>query len=169
MSNGRSRLVTITLVCSLAINLLLVGAIIGRVISGPPPRPLPDHLGWIFRSLDEDKRRELRSEFEKHARAALPMRREIRNAQRAFEAAVASPDFSEDEVRAALAKLRDTSGTYQERAHEEMVRVLGRLTAEERQRVVEFLQRRDHERREFRRSGDGNRTGKEPRMEGQPP
>lgn len=153
MSNGtderssrRSRLTNIILVCSLAVNLLLVGGIIGHIISGPPPRPMPDHLGWMFRSLDETRRQELRAEFESHAQRMRPLRREMREAQRDFERAVRASEFDPDEVSAALERLRSTSGEFQEGMHSQIVHVLTQLDEEERRQLVRFLGRRDRHR-----------------------
>ena len=142
MSNGRRRLLIISLVCSLAINLLLVGGIIGRLAFGPPPPPMPMHLGWLVRSLDKDTREKLRPELLEHARKVRPLRHEMRNAQEQFEAAMASPTLDEKRLDASLTQLRDASDAYQQSMHEEMVSILKRMNPEERKRVVEFLQHR---------------------------
>jgi uncharacterized membrane protein len=143
MSNGRSRLINIILVCSLATNLLLVGGIVGHLANRPPPRPLPDHLGWMFRNLDDARRHELRDEFEAHARKMRPLRREMRGAQRDFERAVLTDEFDPDSVREALARLRESSADFQAAMHGQMVNVLARLDENERKQLLQFLGRRD--------------------------
>jgi len=142
MSNGRRRLVNIVLVCSLAINLLLVGGIIGRVLLGPPPPPLPDNLGWIVRNMDQDTRRALRPELEEHIRKVRPLRREMRAAQREFEDALTSPELDEDRVAAALTRLRQISGSYQQSMHEEMISIFKKMDTADRKRVARFLRQR---------------------------
>lgn len=159
MSNGRRRLVNIVLVCSLAINLLLVGGIIGRILHGRPPPPLPDNLGWIVRNLDRDTRQALRPALEKHAREVRPLRREMRAAQREFEDALTSPELDEDRVAGALTRLRDISESYQQSMHEEMIFILKNMDVADRQRVVRFL----HQRGEMRRDRSRERpTPREP-------
>lgn len=142
MSNGKRRLMIITLVCSLAINLLLVGGIIGRLAFGPPPPPMPTHLGWLVRSLDKQTREQLRPELMAHARKVRPLRREMRSAQKEFESAMLSPTLDEKRLDASLTELRNASEAYQQSMHEEMVSILKKMNPEERKRVVQFLQRR---------------------------
>lgn len=142
MSNRR--IVTILLVCSLAINLLLVGGVVGHLMAGPPrggPGPMP-HLGWIIRSLDEGRRESLRDDFREHVRASRPLRREVREAQQQFEATLGDPNMDPAELAEALDRIRDASLAYQEATHSEMARVLGLLEPEERARAAKFLTRR---------------------------
>lgn len=142
-----SRLVNIILVFSLALNLLLVGGLIGHWLRGGPPRPIPDHLGWIIRHLDDDTRRALRPKLESHIREARPLRREMRDAQREFQQALTTEQFDESRLEAALARLRAASGAWQEAMHDEMIIILKNLPPEERRRVVSFLERHDARRR----------------------
>ena len=142
MSNGRSRLFNIILVCSLAINLLLVGGIIGRIVFGPPRPPMLNHLGWVVRTLDKNTRDELRPELEAHARKMMPLRRQMRSAQKEFESVLTQPTLDENRLDAALAQLRSASDTYQQSMHEEMVVILKKMTYEERKRFVYLLHHR---------------------------
>jgi len=140
---GKQRAVAIVLVISVAINLLLIGGIIGRVMSGggPSARVVPDHVGWIVRSLDDERRRELRRDLIRHVRSARPLRQAMRDAQYAFERSVLADDFDAEKVRAALADLRRAHEQWQAASHEQMIDILARLTTEERQRIVELLPR----------------------------
>lgn len=141
MSRGQRWIVGL-LVCSLGINLLLVGGIIGRMMSGgPPPRPMPGHVGWIVRQLDDDRRQEVREDMMSHFRTTRPLRRDIGEAQRAFEAAVAADEFDRARTLEALARLREAQQTWQRSTHEQMVMLLERLDAEERARVAGYLAR----------------------------
>jgi len=160
--SGRQRLLIILLVCSLAINLLLVGGIVGRMMAGPPPRPLPDHLGGIVRLLDEERRAELREGLVQHWRNARPIRQEMRAAQRDVAAAIGAREFDPDSARRALDNLRAASLEYQQASHAKLVNVLSRLTPEERERVVQFLNRQErdlHPRRDGGPRNGGPRNG----------
>ena len=144
MSNGKSRLFNVILVCSLAINLLFVGGLVGRILMhpGPMPGPMPDHFGWMIRQLDNNKREELGPEFEARARRVVPLRREIREAQREFEAALLEPEMDVARIDAALNHLRSSSEAFQQEMHEQMLAIIKRLNPEERARVVKFLRHR---------------------------
>ncbi|XOV87114.1 MAG: periplasmic heavy metal sensor [Pseudomonadota bacterium] len=146
MSNSR-RLINIVLICSLAINLLLVGGLIGRLMAGPPARPLPDHLGWILRQLDEPAREKLRPDLKAHAARIVPLRREMRSAQRDFEAAVSGETVDADAAAEALARLRTSAMAYQESTHQKMVQILATLDSKQRNRVMRYLRDREREER----------------------
>lgn len=142
MSNGKNRLFNIILVCSLAINLLLVGGIIGRLAFRPHRPPMFDHLGWVVRDLDPTTRKALRPQLRAHARKVLPLRSEIRAAQKQFENVLLQPKLNARQLDAALGKLRQASDAYQQSMHEEMVVILKRMNLRERQRFVYFLRHR---------------------------
>lgn len=169
MSNGRSRLFNIILVCSLAINLLLVGGIIGRVAFGPPRPPMLDHLGWMVRNLDKRTRRALRPELETHARTVMPLRREMRAAQRQFESALTQPTLDEKQLDAALERLRAASDAYQQSMHEEMVVILRKMSPDERKRFVHFLRHRPDIHHNERHRAPDNEPGPQPGSAPVPP
>lgn len=147
--SGRQKLLIIILVCSLAVNLLLVGGIAGRLMAGPPGPPMPDHLGWVARLLDEDRRRELRPMFVDWVRETRPLRRDIHQSQLVLRDAIAAEPFDRDDVEAALSRLRENQLVWQAATHEELVAILAALRPEERERVIAFLsrERRRDERR----------------------
>lgn len=150
--NRRQRVLIVALIVSVTVNLLLVGGIVGRLVrGGPPPRPVPEHVGWIVRRLDDDRRQELREDVIAHIRSSRSMRQSMRDAQKHFEASITTENFEPERVRAALAELREAHNTWQEATHEQMVTVLAKLSPEERKRVATFLERR--ERRDDHRGG----------------
>lgn len=159
MSNGRSRLLIIVLVCSLAINLLLVGGIIGRLAFRPPRPPMMDHLGWVIRNLDPATRQALRPGLIAHAKKVRPLRREIRAAQREFVNALLQPELDTQKLDAALGKLRSASDAYQQSMHDEMVVILKKMSYDERKRFVNFLRHRPDMHRRHR---DGRNAGSPP-------
>ena len=152
MSNNVSRLTTIILVCSLAINLLLVGGLVGHLVSRGSMKNMPPiGLGWMLRGLDDRTKQSLRPEFEAHMTRSMPLRREMRAAQQAFETVLLSPDIDEAALDIALARLRKASDAFQQSSHEQMVRVIKQLDAEQRQQMVQFL----HSHHPGGRRGDG--------------
>jgi uncharacterized membrane protein len=131
----------IALVISMAVNLLLGGAILGRVLMGPPPGPMPNHLGWIIRDLDTDTRKQLKPLLVEHARKAMPLRQEMRQAQRAFRQALLTEPLDESELTASLERLQTASAAFQDTMHKEMLVILKQLSPAERARVATFLHR----------------------------
>ena len=151
----RQRVLIVALIVSMTVNLLLVGGIVGKLVwGGPPPRPVPEHVGWIVRRLDDDRRQELRDDVIAHIRSSRSMRQSMRDAQKHFEATITAEDFDPERVRDALAALREAHTAWQTASHEQMVTVLSRLSPEERKRVATYLERRD---RRSDRPGDGGR------------
>ena len=167
MSNGRRRLLIIVLVCSLAINLLLVGGIIGRLAFRPPGPPIMDHLGWVVRNLDPATRQSLRPGLIAHAKKVRPLRREIRAAQRQFLNVLLQRKLDTQKLDAALGELRTASDAYQQSMHDEMVVILKKMSYEERKRFVNFLRHRPDMHRRHR---DRTNAGTPPRpANGMPP
>lgn len=143
MSTTRSRVLMIALIFSVIINLVLIGGWIGRtVLASSHHRPMPDHLGWILRGLDEEERAALRPQLQEHAKKAFPLRREIRTAQKAFDEMAMQERVDKEALEAALTRLRAASEAYQVSTHEQLVNILARLEQEDRKRVITFLNRR---------------------------
>lgn len=160
MKSGTGRATTIILVCSLAVNLLFAGAIIGNALrSHKHGGPMPGGLGWIVRHLDDDTRQTLRPIFETHRQETLPLLREMRSAQQAFETALLDPDVNEQELAQTLSRLRTTSAAFQEAMHEQMVRVISQLGPAERKKVAQYL----HQHHPRRPPGERMETLRAPR------
>ena len=131
----------IALIISVAVNLLVAGAVLGRVLMGPLPGPMPHHLGWIIRDLDTDTRKQFRPLLAEHARKAMPLRKEMRQAQRAFRQALLTEPLNEAELAASLKQLQAASAAFQHTMHQEMLVILPQLSPAERARVATFLHR----------------------------
>ncbi len=135
----KSRVFNIVLVCSISLNLLIVGAIIGRVafhsFMGPPP------LNWMMKDLDEETRDRMRTNFKDRASIVAPLRKEIRAAREEFKALLKEKELDEKASRAALARLREASMQYTSTLHEQMVSMLKDLEPEQRMRVSRFMMR----------------------------
>ncbi|MDG1907866.1 MAG: periplasmic heavy metal sensor, partial [Pseudomonadales bacterium] len=74
----KNRVVIILLICSLALNLLFIGGLIGRSIFGGPPGHLPNHMGWMLRNLSDEKRKELRPQLKERSGSLRTVRQEMR-------------------------------------------------------------------------------------------
>jgi uncharacterized membrane protein len=143
MSEGRRRTLVIVLICSIAINLLLIGGLVGHFATTPPGRPFPSHLGWIVRELDDDTRQKLWPLLKQNAEEARPLRRDLGLAQREFEKALQADPFDEEQVLLALDKLQKTARENQTRLHLQMIGVMKEMNPQDRAKALRFLHKRD--------------------------
>ncbi len=141
------------MVFSVALNLLFIGAMIGRFMHGAPPRPMSSHLGWVLRDLDEEARAKIRPVLEDQAKTIKPLRREMWKAQKEFRKLLVAESFDEAALEKSLKHLRHTSEEYQSGMHHQMLMVLKDLEPEQRHRISRFLMRP-------RPEGRNNRPGK---------
>ncbi len=149
MSKGS--IIGIALVFSVALNLLVAGAIIGRTVFGANPRSVSHPpLGWVLRDLDEETRRKIRPGLEDQARIVAPLRDEMRAAQLEFYQLINKQEIDEAALGQSLRRLRKASGEFQSTLHEHMVFILKDLEPEQRRKVSRFLmhhaERRQHRR-----------------------
>ncbi len=138
---NKRRLVIVVLIVSLTINLLFVGALIGRWAWGPRTHPFEPHFGWLVRRLDEQTRADLKPVIKRQAEQLAPLRRDMREAQIRFNEALASDPLDEEALDAALGDLRENSTAIQAIMHEQMMTVVKRMDLEERQKLARFLRR----------------------------
>jgi uncharacterized membrane protein len=143
MSSRQGRTLIIALVCSVALNLLIIGGIVGHFVSGPGGRPFPSHLGWMVSDLDEDTRKTLRPILRQYAKHARPLRREMAKAQKEFEAALTKEPLDDEEVQRALDKLQQVSSTNQSSLHLQMIGIMKELKPEERIKALRYMHRRE--------------------------
>ena len=140
---NKSRWLTLALVLSLAANLLIVGIFVGRSMSGVPGAfHLPPNLGWMIRHMDQPTRQALRSEMEQHSSAIRPIRREMREAQRAFDRLLVQSEPDVDALSETLTRLRSASDRYQQETHGMMLKLIPELNEEQRRQVSKTLRRR---------------------------
>lgn len=150
---NKSRWLTVALLASLAVNLLVVGVFVGRVISGGPgPERMPSNLGWMVRHLDEPTRESLRSEMMEHNKRAGPLRRQMRDAQRTFNRQLLDSTIDTEAMSQSLTELRRTSDEYQTEMHEMMLLIVPKLDEQQRRRVLSTIRRGPD--RPPRRNGD---------------
>lgn len=156
MSNGRSRWMAILLACSLALNLLLLGAFLGRFLTERPyPRAFPPHMGWVLRGLPEEERQHLMPLLERHQQRAQSLQRELLDAQGEATRQLRSEQLIEEDLQDALVKLRAASNASQQAMHDTLAEVMQQLEPVQRKQVMRFM--RGDWRGEMRRRGDMRR------------
>lgn len=144
---NKIRIISIALVFSVALNLLFIGAVVGRFLHGPPQRPGP-HLDWVLRNMDEESRGNIRPILQEYAKTMRPLRHEMRQAQRQFRRLLAAESFDEAALEESLSQLQESSAAYQTGMHHQMLMLLKDLEPQQRRRVARFLMRPRPEGRE---------------------
>jgi uncharacterized membrane protein len=153
------------LIASLGLNLLVVGVVVGHVVSGPPGgRPSVEiALGPFARALSPDDRRAILRGLMDRADTG-----EMRRADRAADlgrlaAALRAEPFDRDAVAALMAEQRDKVRGLETAVEEAVLDRLATMTAEERAGFADRLESeigrgdgRDHDRDDDR--GDGPRN-----------
>ena len=155
----KNRVVIILLICSLALNLLFIGGLIGRSIFGGPPGHLPNHMGWMLRNLSDEKRKELRPQLKERSGSIRTVRQEMRDARQRLSSAIMEEPLDEKALNLALKDLRSASNKFQVVTHENMSTILKEMKLEDREKALKFLSRREKHRGNF----DDRRGRKEAR------
>ena len=145
----KNRVVIILLICSLALNLLFIGGLIGRSIFGGPPGHLPNHMGWMLRNLSDEKRKQLRPQLKERSGSLRTVRQEMRDARQRLSSAIMEEPLDEKALNLALKDLRSASNKFQVVAHENMSTILKEMKLEDREKALKFLSRRDKHRGNF--------------------
>ena len=155
----KNRVVIILLICSLALNLLFIGGLIGRSIFGGPPGHLPNHMGWMLRNLSDEKRKQLRPQLKERSGSLRTVRQEMRDARQRLSSAIMEEPLDEKALNLALKDLRSASNKFQVVTHENMSTILKEMKLEDREKALKFLSRREKHRGNF----DDRRGRKEAR------
>ena len=155
----KNRVVIILLICSLALNLLFIGGLIGRSVFGGPPGHLPNHMGWMLRNLSDEKRKELRPQLKERSGSLRTVRQEMRDARQRLSSAIMEEPLDEKALNLALKGLRSASNKFQVVTHENMSTILKEMKLEDREKALKFLSRREKHRGNF----DDRRGRKEAR------
>ena len=127
------------LAVSLAVNLLVVGALLGRWIKGEPSGHPP--LAWAGKELDANSRERLRPILQQNAEATRVLRRRIRAASDTVRDAIRAEPFDSAALSDALAALRAVSLDYQAAVHAVAIEALAELPADDRERFGAMLLR----------------------------
>ena len=145
----KNRVVIMLLICSLALNLLFIGGLIGRSIFGGPPGHLPNHMGWMLRNLSDEKRKELRPQLKERSGSLRTVRQEMRDARQRLSSAIMEEPLDEKALNLALKDLRSASNKFQVVTHENMSTILKEMKLEDREKALKFLSRREKHRGNF--------------------
>lgn len=130
----KSNWVGVALALSVAVNLLVGGALIGRLFRAPPGPPPP--MAWALKDLDPAVRENLRPRLRERLVEAQPARRELRLALQALGQALRQEPMDRDGASRALARLRESGSRYQAVLHESLLDLLGELPAERREAAM---------------------------------
>ena len=145
----KNRVVIILLICSLALNLLFIGGLIGRSVFGGPPGHLPNHMGWMLRNLSDEKRKQLRPQLKERSGSLRTVRQEMRDARQRLSSAIMEEPLDEKALNLALKDLRSASNKFQVVTHENMSKILKEMKLEDREKALKFLSRREKHRGNF--------------------
>ncbi len=141
--------IKIALGLSLAVNLLIFGAIGGAMLNGRPDGPVRDRvdlvrtlgLGPLGRALEREDRTQIVARVGQDRAAVRAERTALLNATMAFVTAVESRPFDREATAAALAMQRDHVHGLQERGHGALLDQLERMSPEDRAGFAERLRR----------------------------
>jgi uncharacterized membrane protein len=126
----RQNALLLALLCSVAMNLLVAGVVIGRAGGEPPREPPP--MAWAARELEPEVQQMLRSRMRKMLPSVRPLRREIRSANLEVRRAMGRDEFDREVAGAALARMRAATNRYQALLHENLIEVAAELPVEQR-------------------------------------
>lgn len=132
------RWVKIALVASLALNLLILGTIGGRILAyrhagGPPPavRGGP-HLLTFTRTLPAERRFEIWKVTRKELRALRPLRKDVRRARAQARAVLAAEPFDKQKFTDVQMHVFDAEMAFRREAQTLFITIAGALTPAER-------------------------------------
>ncbi|MEM7439674.1 MAG: periplasmic heavy metal sensor [Pseudomonadota bacterium] len=136
----------IALILSLGLNLVIVGVIAGVLLSPPDKGPKRDRqidwvsmgLGPYIRALPDEARAsviEAAGGLDRKARRKTI--KEIRKGRKVIAAMIAAPEFTPDDLKAALEKQRQTAVSRSVAMHDAFYEVIVAMSAEDRAALVE--------------------------------
>mgnify|MGYP000341994730 CR=1 FL=1 len=135
----KPRTINIILVISLALNLLVVGALLGFSLRERPGPRFPSHLGSELRNVDPEIRREIRQQFRAGRESGRELHQEMRASQRLLAEAVLNEPFDEQAVREAFSRSRDNRQAVEAHMHDQMIKVMTHLNQQQRRELLRRL------------------------------
>ncbi|MEO0718613.1 MAG: periplasmic heavy metal sensor [Pseudomonadota bacterium] len=136
------------LTASLVLNLFLASVFVGKLFRGEPPRQ--SAAREVLKDASPDLREAVREIRDLRRQAFRDKQQEMQQArQRIYEAVKAEP-FDEEELRAAQAALMAEFIRVRRFVADSSVELAGRLGPEDRQKLAEFLQAREEDRKRRR-------------------
>ncbi len=168
MSEHTPSRIPVWLIISLIVNALLIGLILGgglakrKVPGGGGPQGSEMHLARGIESVISPEEREV---LRKALRSAFTQtreeRREVRAARLELRNLLGSEVYDIEAVKVAFARLRDADSGVKVALHDELAVQLEKLTVEQRQKVLQRVDRRPR--------GPHPRNGNGPRRDGERP
>jgi uncharacterized membrane protein len=126
----KQNLLLIALLCSLALNLLVAGVLIGRVGAEPPGEAPP--MAWAARELEPEVQQLLRHRMREALPSVRPLREEMRSAGRELRRVLEADEFDPQAVRDALSRMRDVTNRYQLLVQENLIEMAADLPKDQR-------------------------------------
>ena len=142
MSSNRRRALNVVLVISLALNILVFGGMVARMLSSPSGRPIPPNLFWVLERLDDEAQARLRPTMQTFSDEMRPIRYTLYQAQRDVNELLTEDPLNSEAIAVAFEKLRDAGLEYQDIAHRQTLAIFGDLTPEQRVTAMRFIQER---------------------------
>ena len=124
------------LIGSLAINLMVAGALSAKWLQKHRPEP---PMAWSARDLPPATRQKLQPVFEEAKTTVAPLRRSLREQERDLREVLRREHVDPDALESALEALQETSLAYQREMHRLALEVLPTLTPRERRMVMHQL------------------------------
>jgi uncharacterized membrane protein len=151
------------LVVSLALNLLVAGAVLALWIKGPPRHGPhgPTQTAFGLLRFSDELPPERREAVRRHLRESRPelraLRGDLRTARSKAVDALQSPSFTLEEMKTALDAISAADGRLRDAGASTLLKAIGELTAEERDKLAQAWKRRLD--REQRRKGKPGKDG----------
>ncbi|MEL0315944.1 MAG: periplasmic heavy metal sensor [Halieaceae bacterium] len=124
------------LIGSLAINLMVAGALSAKWLQERRPEPA---MAWYTRDLPPATRQKLQPVFEEAKTTVAPLRRSLREQERDLREVLRREDVDPAELETALFVLQEASQAYQREMHRLALEVLPTLSPRERRMVMHQL------------------------------
>lgn len=168
---GGARWLKYALIASLALNLLIVGAVAGTMIGfgkhhhGPRvghPRGEDFGLMGLTRTLPEERRKEVRKQLREDRGKLRPLFEDIRAARREAADKLAADPFDRTALEGALATVSDRERTLRQEAVGIFLGHVERLTADERRTLAEWWRKKSQPlpQRKSRKKDEADGTAK---------
>lgn len=139
------RVLTIVVIISVAVNLILIGVLLGRIAGpGPEMRRLDPVMGMrrLLRELPEQRAETLATFYRDYFAAMRPNFRDIRGAQQNLRDAMLTEPLDERALRDALTDFRQHLFETQGSTHDALIALIAELTLAERQQLVALMNER---------------------------
>lgn len=125
---------------SLAVNLLVVGAIAGKFLAHRHGHFFHGHRAF-FKSLSEERRTELRNIMHEAREPVRPLWKKAREARKAVADAMRAEPYDEAELRKALTNLMEAEVAARSASEDMVLSIVTKLSAEERQWYAKKFER----------------------------